>query len=116
MIERLYMACEKDSETGSAQFGPFKTSGEAEKQARKLGWPWVLVYTNTVDDRGLVVDVRKRMYRIDGKNSAQIVYAGPMDIDDIRGRFCPPVPPMSADEEKFFGQYEKQMEEHLAKG
>jgi hypothetical protein len=108
--ERLYMAVDTDDEKG-AMFGPFKTAGEAEEQSRRLGWAWVLVYVNTVEN-GKVVDVKTRFYQID---SWPDWAEDPTSVESIRKKLVPvEIPPLSDADKKFFASLEVQMEKHYA--
>jgi hypothetical protein len=98
MTEKYYMACDSDAEGLKAEYGPFKTSGEAEDNARRLGWTWVCVYIHTVNEAGAVTDVKTRYYEI-APGIAKLRSA-------ISG-----VKPLNADETKFFAFYEKQLSE-----
>lgn len=92
------MACDSDREGLKAEYGPFRTSGEAETNARRLGWAWVCVYVHTVNEAGAVTDVKTRYYEIaPGIDKLRSVISG--------------VKPLNEDETKFFAQYEKQMSE-----
>src|SRR5271154_2838149 len=84
--ERLYMAVDTDDEKG-AMFGPFLTASNAEKQARMLGWKWVLVYVNTVEN-GKVVGVKTRFYQLDNYNGLE---EDPMSVEAIRKKLVPAV-------------------------
>lgn len=98
MTEKYYMACDSDRDGLKAEYGPFKTSGEAEKYSRQLGWTWVCVYIHTVNEAGAVTDVKTRYYEI------------APGIDQLRS-IVSGVKPMNPDEEKFFANYEAQMNE-----
>jgi len=92
------MACDSDREGLKAEYGPFKTSGEAEDNSRRLGWSWVCVYIHTVNEAGAVTDVKTRYYEIaPGIDKLRSVVSG--------------VKPLNADETKFFAFYEKQLSE-----
>jgi len=98
MTEKYYMACDSDREGLKAEYGPFKTSGEAEDNSRRLGWSWVCVYIHTVNEAGAVTDVKTRYYEIaPGIDKLRSVVSG--------------VKPLNADETKFFAFYEKQLSE-----
>lgn len=92
MTEKLYMACD-DIET-KTEYGPFRTSKEAEDNARQFGWRYVRVYTRTINATGVVTNVENRIYEITP------------GIDRITG-----AKPMCEDEAKFFAKYEAQMNE-----
>jgi hypothetical protein len=98
MTEKYYMACDSDRDGLKAEYGPFKTSGEAEKYSRQLGWTWVCVYIHTVNEAGAVTDVKTRYYEV------------APGIDQLRS-IVSGVKPMNPDEEKFFANYEAQMNE-----
>jgi hypothetical protein len=102
MIEKLFMACENDTEFG-AQYGPFKTAEEAETQTLRLGWDWVCVTTHTVDEFGTIMDVSSRFYQPEGIRQER----APSDIEAIRRMILPT--PLNEDEVKFFAAYEEQM-------
>lgn len=98
MTEKFYMACDSSSDGLKAEYGPFKTSGEAEANARRLGWKWVCVYIHTVNDAGTITDVKTRYFEI------------APGIDQLRS-IVSGVKPMNDDETKFFAKYEAQMNE-----
>jgi hypothetical protein len=106
--ERLYMAVDTNDEKG-AMFGPFQTAGEAEEQSRRLGWRWVLIYLNTVEN-GKVVAVQTRFYQLDNFNELE----DPTSVEAIRKKLVPAVevPPLSEADKKFFESLEVQMEKH----
>lgn len=93
--EKYYMACDSSQEGLRAEYGPFTTSGQAEREARKLGWNWVVVYTHIVIDDA-IVDVKSRFYEL------------APSIDTLRSVISG-VKPLDAAELKFFEQYETQM-------
>jgi hypothetical protein len=112
-VERYFMVCEDNTEN-SAQFGPYKTAEEAESEAARLGWIWILVYTHTVDEYGHIIDVKTRWYQRD------------VVLDNLRNKLAPKqsdstglratmktraveVKPMSKEEAEFFAEYEKQI-------
>lgn len=96
MTEKYYMACDSDKDGLKAEYGPFRTSGEAEDNSRRLGWTWVCVYIHTVNEAGAVTDVKTRYYEIaPGIDQLRSVVSG--------------VKPLNADELKFFAKYEEQM-------
>jgi|SRR5271157_270459 len=98
MTEKFYMACDSCKEGLKAEYGPFRTSGEAEDNSRRLGWTWVCVYTHTLNEAGAITDVKTRYYEIaPGIDKLRSVISG--------------VKPLDAQEQKFFAQYEKQMAE-----
>jgi translation initiation factor IF-1 len=109
--ERYFMACESDEEKLRAEYGPFKTAEEAEKQARILGWHWVLVYVHIMEG-DTVVDVKTRFYQlddapIDGRHRQQV-----MDLETLRRKLTQPeveIAPMSLKDVMFFAEYEAQM-------
>lgn len=96
MTEKFYMACDSGQDGLKAEYGPFRTSGDAEKHSRQLGWKWVCIYIHTLDAKGDVIDVKSRYYEI------------APGIDELRS-IISGVPPMDAAEIKFFAQYEEQM-------
>jgi len=98
MTERYYMACDSGSDGLKAEYGPFRTSGEAEKYSRQLGWKWVCVYLHTVNEAGVILDVKTRYYEI------------APGIDELRSVISG-VRPLNEDETKFFAKYEAQMNE-----
>jgi len=54
--EIFWMACDSTEEL-RAEYGPFHTRGEAEKEARKLGFAYLLRYEHMVEDQK-IQDVR----------------------------------------------------------
>jgi hypothetical protein len=99
-IERLFMAADQDGER-SAQFGPFDSAADAERQARMLGWGWIGVYTNTIRN-GQVIDTKTRFYQL------------PDEVDSLRRKIVrgkEAFPPMSDQDRKFFESYELQVQE-----
>ena len=55
--DTFWMACDS-TETLRAEYGPFHTREEAETEARKLGFGYLLRYEHLVDDNGDVQNVR----------------------------------------------------------
>lgn len=104
MIERMFMAADTDNEFG-AQYGPFASAKEAEKDMRRLGWTWILVYTHTVDEYGTILDVKTRFFQPDVRDPRS-----PGDIEALRRMVVVDVPPLTNAEERFLKQYEEQME------
>lgn len=98
MTEKYYMACDSCQDGLKAEYGPFRTSGEAEKHARQFGWKWVCVYTHNLNPAGTIIDVKTRYYEI------------APGIDELRSVISG-VKPLNEDETKFFALYEKQMSE-----
>jgi hypothetical protein len=106
MIEKIFMASETNDEQGR-KFGPFGSAPEAELQAAKLGWGWVVVYTNAVEN-GKVVDVTKRYYQ-PAKFPAP--HRTPKELAALRHNLRTPDPkPLTGEETDFFAEYERQME------
>jgi hypothetical protein len=67
--EKFFCAC--DDATMRAEYGPFQTAEEAEKQARMLGWSWVVCYTHVmVFDK--TVDVKTAYYEIGSAPLGQV--------------------------------------------
>jgi hypothetical protein len=103
MIEKVFVAAELDRAPGG-QYGPFKTSGEAEIAARQLGWKWVCVYTYTL--RGdVIIDTATRFYPL------------PDEVDSLRRKLVrakeAAVAPMSDSEREFFDRYEGDVQEGI---
>jgi len=97
------MACAAKDEQAE-QSGPFKTAEEAEAQARKLGWSWVLVYTHALDDYGTITDVTKRFYQ------PTVPLRTPEELAALRHNLRTPDPrPLNHEEILFFATYEIQM-------
>jgi hypothetical protein len=105
VIERVFMASETNNEQGR-KWGPFNNAAEAEIEATKLGWGWVVVYANSVDERGTILDVQRRYYQ-----PARHQLRTPKQIEELR-RFLstPDVKPLTGEEADFFAEYERQME------
>lgn len=55
--ETFWMACDS-TEQMRAEYGPFHTRMEAELEARKLGFDYLLRYEHLVDDRDEIQEVR----------------------------------------------------------
>jgi len=53
----FWMACDS-TEQLRAEYGPFHTREEAEEEARKLGFGYLLRYEHIVDSNGEIEDVR----------------------------------------------------------
>lgn len=99
-IEKVFVAAESDQAPGG-QYGPFKTSGAAEKAAREMGWGWVCVYTYTL--RGdVIIDTAIRFYQL------------PDELDTLRRKLVrakETIVPMTSDTQKFFDRYEADVQE-----
>jgi hypothetical protein len=102
-IEKFFTATDGNTERAS-QYGPFKTSGEAETAARQMGWGWVCVHTNTVVNEE-PIDVRYRFYEL------------PDEVDSLRRKIVrgnEAVVPMTENTRTFFEKYELQVEEGVS--
>ncbi|HEY7616929.1 MAG TPA: hypothetical protein VH744_09010 [Terriglobales bacterium] len=55
--EIYWMACDSTEES-RAEFGPFHTRDEAEQEARKLGFAYLLRYEHLVGENETILDVR----------------------------------------------------------
>lgn len=55
--ETFWMACDS-TEQLRAEYGPFHTRGEAELEARKLGFCYLLRYEHLLDEREEIQEVR----------------------------------------------------------
>ena len=55
--ETFWMACDS-TEQMRAEYGPFHTRAEAEMEARKLGFDYLLRYEHIVDERDEIQEVR----------------------------------------------------------
>lgn len=55
--ETFWMACDS-TEQLRAEFGPFQTRAEAEAEARKLGFAYLLRYEHLLDDHEDIQEVR----------------------------------------------------------
>jgi hypothetical protein len=55
--ETFWMACDS-TEQLRAEYGPFHTRAEAEAEARKLGFDYILRYEHILDDREEIQEVR----------------------------------------------------------
>jgi len=106
MIERIFMAAESGTTLGRL-VGPFSSAAEAEIRAAELGWGWVAVYNNVVDERGKVLDVQKRFYQ---PAKHQVPLRSPEEIATLRHNLSTPDPkPLNHEEILFFASYEIQM-------
>jgi hypothetical protein len=110
-IEKVFMAAESNTQLGRL-VGPFNSAPEAEIRAAELGWGWVVVYSNAVNDAGKVVDVQKRYYQ--PTQPAQPAYAAPSrtpeELAALRHNLRTPDPrPLNHEEILFFASYEVQM-------
>jgi hypothetical protein len=104
VIERFFMAADTDNEFG-AQYGPFSTAEEAEREMCRLGWKWLLVYTHRLDCAGQIMEVTSRFFQPDVREKRT-----PGDVEHLRRMLVTDVPPLTNDDIKFFSQYEEQME------
>jgi hypothetical protein len=124
-LEKYYTACDS-AESLRAEYGPFKTSAEAEKHARRLRFEYICIYTHVLGEADAIVDVKERVYRIAPdvefiravRTSRKTAY--PVLTDRVSGcpiakavqdRTTPNVTPLSEDEKKFFEKYEQQLME-----
>jgi hypothetical protein len=55
--ETFWMACDS-TEQLRAEYGPFHTRAEAEKEARKLGFGYLLRYEHVIGDNEDILEVR----------------------------------------------------------
>jgi hypothetical protein len=55
--ETFWMACDSIEQL-RAEYGPFQTRVEAEAEARKLGFPYVLRYEHLLDENEEIQEVR----------------------------------------------------------
>lgn len=101
------MAADSEDEFG-AQYGPFATAQEAEREMRRLGWTWLLVYTHRLDDAGQIIEVTSRFFQPDVKTSREARTPG--DVEHLRRMLVQEVPPLTDADIRFFAQYEDQME------
>ena len=118
--EKLFMACDRAESVSRAEFGPFRTAKDAEKQAEMLGWRYIMCYTHTVDAAtDEVLEVVFRCYEIGGPAADNDRPMNPcLDINmvavgsrrDPAANF-PAVAPMTGEQQKFFELYEEQMKE-----
>ncbi len=63
--ETFWMACDS-TEPMRAEYGPFHTRAEAEIEARKLGFDYLLRYEHIVDDRDEIQEVRSIFIELQG--------------------------------------------------
>jgi len=106
--EKLFMACDRAESVSRAEFGPFRTAKDAEKQAEMLGWRYIMCYTHTVDAAtDEVLEVVFRCYEIGGPAADNVV--GGVRRSAIVS--FPAVAPMTGEQQKFFELYEEQMKE-----
>jgi hypothetical protein len=109
-IEKIFMAAESNTQLGRL-VGPFSNPAEAEIRAAHLGWDWVAVYTNAIDDNGNVVDVQKRYYQPTKWQPERAPSRTPEELAALRHNLSTPDPkPLNHEEMEFFAQYEKQMQ------
>jgi hypothetical protein len=110
-IEKIFMAAESNTQLGRL-VGPFNSAPEAEIRAAELGWGWVVIYANAVNDAGKVVDVQKRYYQpAKPALPARAPSRTPEELAALRHNLSTPDPkPLNHEEIEFFAQYEKQMQ------
>ncbi|MBV8890630.1 MAG: hypothetical protein JO266_01400 [Acidobacteria bacterium] len=63
--ETFWMACDS-TEQMRAEYGPFHTRAEAEMEARKLGFDYLLRYEHIVGDRNEIQEVRSIFIELSG--------------------------------------------------
>ena len=66
--EVFWMACDS-TEQLRAEYGPFHTQGEAEIEARKLGFGYLLRYEHVLGDREEIQEVRCIFLELPGASS-----------------------------------------------
>lgn len=102
-INKVFYACMGNSDV-SVRFGPFDTVEEAEGEAARLGWGWIMVADRTTNEKGQeVAVVRTRFYQPDNAGKG---------VEELRSKPAPAMQ-MSADETLFFAEYERQMATEL---
>ena len=62
-IETFWMACDC-TDTLRSEYGPFQTRAEAETEARRLGFGFLLRYEHILGDREQVVEVRSVFFEL----------------------------------------------------
>lgn len=111
-IDRAFYASESDN-IMAKMYGPFMSAEEAEYEARRVGWLYVMVEAKTTDKDGIEIPVERRFYQ-PGHFTTPAPGASEDDDDDemlAESAEIEPVviPPMNADMLTFFAEYEKQM-------
>jgi hypothetical protein len=68
--ETFWMACDS-TEQMRAEYGPFHTRTEAEMEARKLGFEYLLRYEHIVDDHNEIQEVRSIFIALEESSGPQ---------------------------------------------
>ena len=71
-IETFWMACDS-TEQLRAEYGPFHTRAEAEAEARKLGFSYLLRYEHILDENEEIQEVRCVFLELPGAVSAEVI-------------------------------------------
>lgn len=69
--ETFWMACDS-TEQLRAEFGPFHTRSEAEAEARKLGFNYLLRYEHLLDEKEEIQEVRCIFIELPGGSANEI--------------------------------------------
>jgi hypothetical protein len=69
--ETFWMACDS-TEQLRAEYGPFHTRGEAESEARKLGFGYLLRYEHLLDEYEEIQEVRCVFIELPGPIPAEV--------------------------------------------
>jgi hypothetical protein len=69
--ETFWMACDS-TEQLRAEYGPFRTRAEAEAEARKLGFSFVLRYEHLLDANEEIQEVRCIFIELPGARAASV--------------------------------------------
>jgi hypothetical protein len=69
--ETFWMACDS-TEQMRAEYGPFHTRAEAEVEARKLGFGYLLRYEHVLDDNEEIREVRCVFFEMPGTVAAPV--------------------------------------------
>lgn len=67
--ETFWMACDSIEQL-RAEYGPFRTRAEAEREARKLGFGYVLRYEHVLDENETILEVRCIFIELNGTASS----------------------------------------------
>jgi hypothetical protein len=77
--ETFWMACDS-TEQLRAEYGPFRTRAEAEAEARKLGFSYILRYEHMLDENEEIQEVRCIFIELPGAESSAGMKAEPSVI------------------------------------
>jgi hypothetical protein len=77
--ETFWMACDSIEQL-RAEYGPFRTRAEAEAEARKLGFNFVLRYEHMLDENEEIQEVRCIFIELPGAEFAAVSKAEPSPV------------------------------------